>query len=115
MDLNLTFNLLTGLAAACPNGFTVDKNTMEPINNGFSVAVAATQNSFDNAGAARVVAYANKHPEINALGGWYNSKNNKFYYDAVIICSTLEEAIELGRANDQISIFNLNTLEEIEL
>ena len=115
MDLNLTFSLLTGLAAACPDGFTVDKNTMEPITAGYSVAVAETQNSFDAAGAARVIAYANKHPEINALGGWYNSKNNKFYFDAVIIVNTLEEAVELGRANDQLAVFNINTLEEIEL
>jgi len=115
MDLNLTFSLLTGIAAACPDGFTVDKNTLEPITTGYSVAVAGTQNSFGNYGAARVIAYANNHPEINALGGWYNSENGQFYYDAVIICSTLDEALSLAKAHDQIAIFDLNNLQEIRL
>lgn len=115
MNLALTFELLQSIAAMNPDGFTVDKNTLEPITTGFAVAVADTQNSFGNYGAAKVVTYANKHPEINALGGWRNSENGEFYYDAVIICSTLEEALELGRANEQIAIFNLNTLTEIRL
>lgn len=115
MDLNLTFSLLTGIAAACPDGFTVDKNTMEPITAGYSVAVAGTQNSFGNYGAARVIAYANTHPEVNALGGWYNSENGQYYFDAVIICKTLAEALELAKANDQIAIFDLNNLQEIRL
>lgn len=115
MDLNLTFSLLTGIAAACPDGFTIDKNTMEPITAGYSVAVAGTQNSFGNYGAARVIAYANTHPEVNALGGWYNSENGQYYFDAVIICNTLAEALELAKANDQIAIFDLNNLQEIRL
>ena len=115
MDLNLTFSLLTGIAAACHDGFTIDKNTMEPITAGYSVVVAGTQNSFGNYGAARVIAYANTHPEVNALGGWYNSENGQYYFDAVIICNTLAEALELAKANDQIAIFDLNNLQEIRL
>ena len=111
----LTFAALQAIASANPDGFTIDKNTMEPITSGFSVAVAQTQNSFNEAGAKRVVKYAKEHEEINAVGGWYNTENSKFYYDAVIVCNTLEEAVNLGRANSQIAIFNLNTLEEIRL
>lgn len=115
MDLMLSFEMLQAVAIACPDGFTVDKNTFEPITSGYSVAVADTQNSFGNYGAAKVVSYASKHNEIKALGGWYNSKNGHFYYDAVIIVDSLEEAIKIGRENKQLAIFDLNNLQEIEL
>lgn len=111
----LTFAALQTVACANPDGFTVDKKTLQPITAGFSVAVAQTQNSFNEAGAKRVIKYAKAHEEIDAVGGWYNSENNKFYYDAVIVCNTLEEAVNLGRANNQIAIFNLNTLDEVRL
>lgn len=115
MNLNLSFALLQTVAAANLDGFTVDKNTFEPITNGFAVAVAETQNSFDLDGAKNVIKYAYIHPEVCALGGWYNSENGKFYYDAVIIVHDLETAKRLGRENEQIAIFNLSTLEEIRL
>ena len=115
MNLALSFEMLQAVATMSPDGFTVNKNTFEPITAGYSVAVAETQNSFGNYGAAKVVSYANKHQEINALGGWYNSKNGRFYFDAVIIVNTLEEAIRLGRENGQIAIFDLNNMQEIEL
>ena len=107
--------MLQAVATICPDGFTIDKNTFLPISSGYSVAVKDTQNSFDNVGAARVVAYAAKHDEINALGGWYNSENGKFYFDAVIVCENLQDAIEIGKANGQIAIFDLNNMEEIRL
>ena len=115
MNLNLTFELLQSIAVMNPNGFTVNAKTMEPITTGYAVAVAGTQNSFGSYGAAKVVSYAYLHPEINAFGGWLNSENNMYYYDAVIIVSSLDKAIKLGRENGQIAIFNLTTLEEIKL
>lgn len=115
MNLALSFEMLQAVATMCPDGFTVDKNTFEPITAGYSVAVKETQNSFDNYGCAKVVSYANKHEEINALGGWLNTENGKYYYDAVIVCENLNDAIALGRANGQIAIFDLNNLVEIRL
>ena len=115
MNLALSFELLQAVATMNPDGFTVNKNTFEPITSGYSVAVAETQNSFGNYGAAKVVSYANKHEEINALGGWLNTENGKYYYDAVIVCENLNDAIALGRANGQIAIFDLNNLVEIRL
>lgn len=115
MNLALSFEMLQAVATMSPDGFTVNKNTFEPIVSGYSVAVKETQNSFGNYGAAKVVSYANKHEEIKALGGWYNSKNNQFYFDAVIIVNDLETAIRLGRENGQIAIFDLNNMQEIEL
>ena len=114
-NLMLSFEMLTSFAALNPDGFTINKETFEPITAGFSVAVAETQNSFNNEGAARVVAYAAKHKEINALGGWLNTENGKYYFDAVIVCENLQDALELAKANNQIAIFDLNTLTEIRL
>lgn len=111
----LTLAALHSIAALNPEGFTIDKNTLQPITEGYSVAVANTQNSFGISGAKKVIKYAKGNKQINAVGGWLNSENGKYYYDAVIVCNTLDEAIILGRANNQLAIFNLNTLEEIRL
>ena len=114
-NLMLDFEMLQTLGATFPDGFTVDKNTFQPITKGFSVAVAETQNSFGNVGAARVAAYAKAHDEINAVGGWYNTENKQYYFDAVIIVNDLETAKRLGRENKQIAIFDLENLQEIRL
>lgn len=114
-NLLLTFNALMEIASQNPEGFTVNKESLQPVKSGFSVAVSDTQNSFGPQGAAKVVYYANKHNNISALGGWFNTKNNEFYFDAVVICNTLEEAVKLGKENNQIAIFDLNNMQEITL
>ena len=114
-NLSLKFEVLSGIAIACPDGFTVNADTLQPVNAGFAVAVADTQNSFGNYGLAKVLAYIKNHPEVNAVGGWYNSENKKYYFDATIIVNDLEAAKRLGRENKQIAIFDLNKMEEIRL
>lgn len=111
----LTLAALQSIAALNPEGSTIDKNTLQPITKGFSVAVEDTQNSFNTSGAKRVIRYAKCNKHINAVGGWLNSENGKYYYDAVIVCNTLDEAIILGKANKQLAIFDLNNLHEIRL
>lgn len=115
VNLAFSFEMLQAIAVMNPDGFTVDKNTFEPITSGYSVAVKDTQNSFGNYGAAKVVSFAAKHSEVQALGGWYNTENRKYYFDAVIICENLNDALTLGRANGQIAIFDLNNMVEIRL
>lgn len=103
-------SILLALATIATNnkdGFTVNAATLQPVTTGYAVAVAATQNSFGLEGLANVVKYVSEHPEINALGGWYNSKNNMYYFDATIIVEDLKKALELGRANKQLAIFDL--------
>ena len=114
-NLLLSVAALQAIASANPDGFTIDKKTLQPIKKGFAVAVAATQNSFNEAGAKTVIQYAKTNKEINAVGGWYNSENGRFYFDAVIICDNLRDAVILGKKNKQIAVFNLGTLEEIRL
>lgn len=106
---------LTSIASANKEGYTVDAATLQPVTTGYAVAVADTQNSFGPEGLARVIKYVENHPEVNAFGGWYDSESGQYYYDATIIVDSLEKAIELGRANDQLAIFDLTNMQEIRL
>lgn len=111
-------SVLVALASIALNnkeGFTVDAATLQPIKKGFAVAVADTQNYFGLEGLANVVKYVSEHPEITAFGGWYNSENNMFYFDATLIVNDLEAAKELGRINKQIAIFDLAKDKPIDL
>ena len=106
---------LTVIAAQNPDGFTVDAKTLLPVKSGYAVAPAATQNSFGPEGLTRVVNYVNDHTGVNAFGGWMDQKTGLYYYDATVIVDDLSAALALARENDQIAIFDLETLEEIRL
>lgn len=111
-------SLLLALATIATNnkeGFTVCAATLQPVTTGYAVAVADTQNSFGLEGLANVVKYVSNHPKVNAFGGWYNSENGMYYFDAVVIVNDLKAAKELGRANKQLAIFDLANLREIRL
>lgn len=106
---------LAAIAIANKEGFTVSAANLQPVTTGYAVAVADTQNSFGLEGLANVIKYVSQHPNINAFGGWYNSDNNHFYFDATVIVDDLETAKDLGRYNKQIAIFDLANLNEIKL
>lgn len=106
---------LAAIAMANKDGFTVNAANLQPVKSGYAVAVSDTQDSFGFSGLANVVKYVSEHPEINAFGGWYNSENNQFYFDATVIVDDLETAKDLGRYNKQIAIFDLANLKEIRL
>ena len=110
--------VLIALAAIAMNnkeGYTVNASNLQPVTTGYAVAVSDTQDSFGFSGLANVVKYVSEHPEVNAFGGWYNSDNNKFYFDATVIVDDLATAKDLGRYNKQIAIFDLTNLKEIKL
>ena len=102
------------LAASHPKGFTYNIQGGCVQTSGYAVAVAATQNSFGEDGLMKVVEYAVKH-NIECVGGWFDKKSGRFYFDATVIVKEKKEAIALGRANKQIAIFILNTGREIQL
>lgn len=106
---------LANIALANKDGYTVNAATLQSVTSGYAVAVADTQNSFGLEGLANVVKYVQENSEVNAFGGWYNSDNGKYYFDATIIVDDLAKAKELGRINNQIAIFDLANLEEIRL
>ena len=126
MKKNSVIAKVAAIAALNPSGFTVDAATLQPVTAGYAVAMKQTQNSFGTEGLAKV---ANTIEELQAgaekiglniddrlaFGGWYDSESGLYYYDATVIFEDREEAIEAGRANEQIAIFDLANLEEIRL
>ena len=106
---------LANIALSNKEGYTVNAATLQPVTIGYAVAVAGTQNSFGLDGLANVVKYVEDHPEVNAFGGWYNSENGMYYFDATVIVDDLAAAMELGRINKQLAIFDLENLKEIRL
>lgn len=114
MQTTQLFAALTTIAATNADGYTVNAKTLQPITNGYAVAVAATQNSFGPEGLAKVIKYVQDHSEVDAFGGWYNSEDEQYYYDATIIVPTKSEAIELAKVNKQLAFFCLDTLTEYD-
>lgn len=106
---------LMQIATENPDGFTVDATTLKPITKGFAVSLEATQNSFGEKGLVKVITYVTTHPEVNAYGGWLNTENNMYYFDATVICATKEEAEKLARDNHQIAYFDLEKMEEVRI
>lgn len=122
MKKNLVLSSVAAIAAINPDGFTVNAATLQPVTSGYAVALKRTQNSFGAEGLAKVAnvieelqASGNLNGRILAFGGWYDSESGLFYYDATVIYQDREKAIEAGRANEQIAIFDLSSLEEIRL
>jgi hypothetical protein len=115
MKKQVIFSALLAIAANNANGFTVSKDTLKPVRKGYAVALEATQNSFGNDGLANVLTYADTDARVNAIGGWYNSDNGQFYFDATVVVDDLNEALELGRRNHQIAIFDITNCKEIRL
>ena len=123
MKKNLVISSVAAIAALNPEGFTVNAaNNLQPVTTGFAVALKRTQNSFGAEGLAKVAnvieelqASGNLNGRTLAFGGWYDSESGLYYYDATVIFPDRKEAIEAGRANEQIAIFDLGKLEEIRL
>lgn len=122
MKKNVVISSVAAIAAMSPEGFTVNAANLQPVTTGFAVAMKQTQNSFGTEGLAKVAnvieelqASGNINGRTLAFGGWYDSESGLYYYDATVIFQNRAEAIEAGRANDQIAIFDLANLEEIRL
>lgn len=123
MKKNLVISTIAAIAAQNPEGYTVNAANLQPIISGCAVSLAVTQNSFGVAGLAKVVNVIEKmqnqgeasHFDGLAFGGWYNSKNGRYYYDATVIVKDRAKALELARVNGQMAIYDLDNLEQIRL
>lgn len=98
-----------------PYGFTINIETMKPIEFGICVAYLETQNSFGKQSLQTVINHSLKHNKI--VGGWLNDENNQFYFDSIKIFknSELEKAIEFAKQNEQLAIFDITNLKEIKI
>ena len=122
MKKNVVISSVAAKAAMSPEGFTVNAANLQPVTSGYAVALKRTQNNFGAEGLAKVAnvieelqASGNLNGRTLAFGGWYDSKSGLYYYDATVIFEDRDEAIEAGRVNEQIAIFDLANLEEIRL
>lgn len=122
MKKNVVISSVAAIVAMSPEGFTVNAANLQPVTTGYVVALKCTQNSFGAEGLAKVAnvieelqASGNLSGRTLAFGGWYDSESGLYYYDATVIFQDRAEAIEAGRANEQIAIFDLANLEEIRL
>lgn len=112
--LNLSF--FAAVAAANPEGFTVNAFTGETPANGYCVALAETQNSFNDEGLKNVLRVIESGKTRAAfVGGWLDHETGLYYYDATIVTDNLQDALTLAAANNQIAIFCLDNMQEIRL
>ena len=95
------------------NGFTLNIRTLEPIQTGYVASYKETQNSFSATDLQSVVNHALNHDGI--IGGWYNKENGRYYFDSNKVFNNITEAIQFGFENEQLAIFDIDTLHEIRL
>lgn len=101
------------IAKSNPEGFTINLKTFEDVTSGYIVAYNETQNSFGKAGLKKVINHAKNHD--NVVGGWLDTETNLYYFDSCKVFSDRNKAIEFGKQNKQIAIFNIDKLETIRL
>lgn len=107
------FQKIKQIAKECKDGFTISLLDFQSPKKGYCVAMKLTQNSFGDEGLKKVIEIAKQSTFV--VGGWYEKSNNQFYYDCVMIIQDLETALQLGKANEQISIFDITNANVIEL
>lgn len=104
-------NFLKEIALANPSGFTFDISNMKPIEGGYIASYAATQSSHDEKGLLFCLFHALMHDFV--IGGWLDGE--LFYFDSCKVFDSLDDAIEFGRQQNQIAVFDLNEMREIRL
>ena len=105
---------LVAVAATHPAGFTYNIETGKLQTSGVAVARKETQNSFGAEGLENVVRFALAN-RVPCVGGWLDRSTGLYYFDATEICDTREEAIQRGRENAQIAVFDISECEEIRI
>ena len=105
-----------------PDGFTISPDTYEPVSGGFSVAPLKEAEIItgDNLPEEVLVDYLKDNKDIGRaigqpvyLGGWFDSESNQYFLDNSLVVPTLEEALYIADAAEQLAIFDLNKREEI--
>lgn len=108
-----TFNKILKIANENKSGFTLEIENFTLLNKGWAVAFKETQNCFNEDGLKKVVEFAQK--TTNIIGGWFDTRSGKFYYDAIMMFEDEQTATQKGIENEQLAIFNLETLTEKRL
>lgn len=112
MNIPYILRRVAELIETRPDGFTISSDMTEEPVTGYAVAV--TQYCFDLEGLGWVLKTIGINPTYH-LGGWLDKETGKFYFDAVRVVETLEEAVQIGKENCQLAIFDLANMAEIRL
>ena len=94
-------------AAKNKSGFSLNINTLQPVTSGYVVAYEETQNSHTAIEVQNVIIHALMHDCI--VGGWYNEKNNKYYFDSSKVFSNVRDSINFAKDNNQLAIYDIDT------
>ena len=106
-------DLLLKVAKSNPDGFTVSIPSLTFVSKGIVCAYEATQGSFGKKGLKTCIEHTETHN--NVIGGWLEVEAKRYYFDSCHVFDNLQDAIDFGKANNQIAVYDLNTLSEIRL
>jgi len=111
MNFETLIELVWKIAEENRQGFTIYLPSCEPVAKGWAIANSETQNSFGIEGLRAVIVYAWDRNRI--VGGWFDSRDGQFYFDAVIVEDDQDKAMIMMVLHNQKGIFNLETFDEL--
>lgn len=103
------------------SGSSISQRSGRPITKGFPVGVGFEETidgevvSPDDIDRFRNVYQEELNKPGREIGTWYNEEDKKSYISVVQIAETQEEAMQLGRDQGEIAVYNLETGETIPL
>lgn len=114
--MNNLFTIISAIAAANPAGFTYNVEQNEMQASGYAVALQCTQDSHGIDGLESVINIVTSGTTgASCIGGWLDTATGLYYWDATVIFEDRAAAVEFGKLQKQIAIFDLNNMEEIRL
>ena len=120
----VTASSLVAMADKNPMGFTIDMNGIEVTSDytRYVIGLKMTKESHNLEGAEHCVEAMDfildeeLYPmQEVGFGGWLDTKTNTYHFDVVTFCVDLETALLLAVRNEQLAIFDLETMQEIRL
>ena len=93
-------------AAKNKSGFSLNINTLQPVSSGYVVAYEETQDSHTAIEVQNVIIHALMNNCV--VGGWFNDKNKKFYFDSSKVFSNVRNAIDFAIKNNQLAIYDID-------
>jgi hypothetical protein len=129
---SVTATSLVAMAEQNPMGFTIDTNGNEVSGAFYVIGVEMTKDSHNLEGAEHCIESYEILSESDVVtqevikggiklgfGGWLDTETNTYHFDVVMLMSketcSLTRARVMGRMNKQISIFDLEVMQEIRL
>lgn len=119
----INWDVLADRLAIPGGGFTVDLSTGFDARHGFAVGTyvhRSWESTATEVSADTVRTYAALNADLlehagNVLGGWHDPATGRVWLDVSRVTADLAEALQWALANNQISIFNLDRGETVDV